>query len=60
MPANYRREVEYDRSRTSRVNPVEDIEQAILDAEVAELEMASVLDSIGGDDYRHVLTPESF
>ncbi len=36
MPASYRREVEYDRSRTSRVNPPVDVEQAIADAEVAE------------------------
>ena len=56
MPASYRREVEYDRTRTSCVNPpIEDVEQAIADAEVAEL-----LTGIDGEDYRHVLEPEYF
>ena len=69
MPASYRREVEYDRGRTSRVNPlVEDVEQEILDAEVSEfVNPAHVtvtgphfVTGISGEDYRHVLTPESF
>ena len=68
MPASYRREVEYDRTRTSRVNPPVDVEKEILDAEVSEfVNPAHVtvtgphfVTGISGEDYRYVLTPESF
>lgn len=55
MPASYRRDVEYDRTRTSRVNPPVDVEKEITDAEVGE-----VAEGIDGEGYRHVLAPESF
>lgn len=58
MPASYRREVEYNRNRPSRVNPSVDVEQAILDAEVSEV--SEVGEGIDGEGYRHVLAPESF
>ena len=82
MPASYRREVEYDRTRTSRVNPPVDVEKEITDAEVGEFVNpahvtvsgphfvtginkpealdAEVVGGIDGEDYRHVLAPESF
>ena len=68
MPASYRREVEYDRNRTSRVNPVDDeVVEFVNPAHVTVsgphfvtgINKPQALD-IGGDDYRHVLTPESF
>ncbi len=64
----YRWALQYDRRTPSRVNPLVDVEKEITDAEVAEfVNPAHVTVSgphfvtgISGEDYRHVLTPESF
>ncbi len=62
MPASYRREVEYDRTRTSLVNPPPESWEEFLDMlGVDERQLVTKLpDHIDGDDYRHVLEPESF
>ena len=59
MPASYRREVEYDRNRPSRVNPPEDDFEAALADEVHEVFVNPAHVTVSGPHFVTGINPEA-